>query len=530
VIVLVGFMGAGKTTVGRLLADSLNDSFVDADDEIEERAGASIPDIFEAHGEHGFRALERDVVDELLAGNGGVVGLGGGALGEDGTRRSLASRDNTTVVYLDVAHDEALRRIGPAKDRPMLALSDSRLLHDSRRAVYESVADITVSTDGRSPQEVAIEILAALGSRQSHGNTEALRVEVVTGASNYDVLIGSGVVAQLGPLLAEMDGPEQAFVVTQTELRAIAIEVARSARAHGLKTSTLEIPSGEIHKSLEVAGQLYDRLADAAAHRHDVIVSVGGGVVTDIAGFVASTFNRGIPVVHVATSLLAQVDAAVGGKTGVNLHAGKNLVGTFHQPNAVLCDVDLLKSLPQTELRAGLAEVIKYGFIADPSLLELVERDAERILQADPDVLTEVVYRSVQIKAGIVAIDEHDRGHRAVLNYGHTFAHAIEHAAAFQGVRHGEAVALGMMAAAHLGHLLGRFDRQVVEAHRRVLEIVGLPVTASLDIDVLERAWLRDKKYLHGVRFVLLKAIGEAEINVEAPRTAIATALERLAG
>ena len=175
-----------------------------------------------------------------------------------------------------------------------------------------------------------------------------------------------------------------------------------------------------------------------------------------------------------------------------------------------------------------MAEVIKYGFIAAPEILQLVDNNAGRILNADPGALIDVVKRSVEIKASIVAADEREDGPRALLNYGHTFAHAIEHSAGYGGIRHGEAVAVGMMAAAHLGHALGRFDESVVEAHRRVLGAVGLPVTASLDIDALERAWLRDKKYLHGIRFVLLKAIGEAERGVTAPRPAIARALERL--
>jgi 3-dehydroquinate synthase len=258
------------------------------------------------------------------------------------------------------------------------------------------------------------------------------------------------------------------------------------------------------------------------------VVAVGGGVITDLSGFVASTFNRGMPVVHVPTTLLAQVDAAIGGKTGVNLPQGKNLVSTFHQPRLVVCDVGVLESLPVAELRAGMAEVAKYGFISDPELLEILESKAGDLLDGEPHLLADVVARSVEIKAGVVSADELERGGRAVLNYGHTFAHAIEHAAGYEGIRHGEAVALGMMAAAHLARGLDRIDDAVVAAHRRVLQSLELPVTASLDYDTLHEAWLRDKKYEGGVRFVLLGDLGRAEPGITAPREAVEEALKRL--
>jgi 3-dehydroquinate synthetase len=252
--------------------------------------------------------------------------------------------------------------------------------------------------------------------------------------------------------------------------------------------------------------------------------------VCDVAGFVASTYHRGVALIHVPTTLLAQVDAAVGGKTGVNLAQGKNLVGTFHQPRAVLCDVDLLATLPRAELRAGMAEVVKYGLIADPSLLDVAATEAGAILAADPVVLAAVVERSVGIKAAVVGDDERELGRRAHLNYGHTFGHAIERASGFTGIRHGEAVALGMMAAAYLAEELGRVDGEVVDAHRRPLEALGLPVEGSYDIGALEAAWRHDKKYRRGVRFVLLAGLARPEAGVHAPRALVARALERLAG
>ena len=253
----------------------------------------------------------------------------------------------------------------------------------------------------------------------------------------------------------------------------------------------------------------------------------------------ASTYHRGLPIVQVPTTLLGQVDAAIGGKTGVNLEHGKNLVGTFHQPAAVICDVDVLRSLPEAELRAGLAEVIKYGFIARPEILDLVAGNVDAIFARDAKVLCPLIARCAAIKAEIVAADERESGRRAQLNYGHTFAHAIEQAGwagknragengSSGSIRHGEAVALGMMAAAHLARELGRIDEGVVDLHRRILDAVGLPTTAALDLEVLEKAWRHDKKYRGGVRFVLLDAVGVPEVGVRASNPAIAAALERM--
>ncbi|MGI8774239.1 MAG: 3-dehydroquinate synthase, partial [Actinomycetota bacterium] len=252
------------------------------------------------------------------------------------------------------------------------------------------------------------------------------------------------------------------------------------------------------------------------------------GVVGDLAGFVASTYARGLALVQVPTSLLAQVDASIGGKTAVNLAAGKNLVGTFHQPLAVVADIDTLATLPEEEFVSGMAEVIKYGLIAEPDLLGYVTGNSDALKRRDPAVLQEIVARSAAIKAGIVASDETEQGRRAYLNYGHTFAHAIEHLHGYGALRHGEAVALGMMAAASLARELGHLDDDDVRLHRRSLQALGLPVSAPLEVDDLAVAWQRDKKYRDGVRFVLLQRIGSPVAGIEADRDTIRVALERM--
>ncbi|HEX2058371.1 MAG TPA: 3-dehydroquinate synthase [Actinomycetota bacterium] len=525
-IALVGFMGAGKTTVGRALATRLGLPFVDVDALVEARAGVSIAELFAREGEPAFRRLESAVALEALRGPDAVVALGGGALGDPAVTTALQW---ATVVHLDVSFGEAMRRVGRPAARPMLQRTDPRGLFESRRAAYQRAAAVTVSVDGRSADEVVDEVAALLGASSASGVT---RVRVSLGEQSYDVVAGEGVAARVAELASPPEDAEKAFVVTHPELEGMAGDVVAALAAAGLKTQTLTVPAGEASKSLAEATRLLGELAASRAHRHDLVVGFGGGVVTDLAGFVASTYHRGMAVVHVPTTLLGQVDAAIGGKTAVNLPQGKNLVGTFHQPRAVVCDVATLRTLPPEELAAGLAEVVKYGLIADPSLLDLVEARADEIAAADPAVLIEVVTRSAAIKAGIVSLDEKEGGPRAHLNYGHTFGHAMEHVTAGspRPLRHGEAVALGMMTAAYAAHELGRIDEAAVAAHRRALEASRLPVSAEFDIGDLEDAWRHDKKYRRGVRFVLLAGLGRPEAGVEVDRNTLAAAVRRLSG
>jgi 3-dehydroquinate synthase/shikimate kinase/3-dehydroquinate synthase len=524
-IALVGFMGAGKSTVGRLLATRLGLPFVDADRAVELAAGMTIADLFEQRGEPAFRELESRTVHSLLEGPEAVLALGGGALTDPSVATALQW---ATVVHLDVSFREAKRRLA-GSDRPMLRRGDPKALYDARRSAYERAASHVVTVDGKSPDVVADEIAALLGV--ASGSPER-RAHVPLGDRSYDVIVGSELAGRVAELVPVPPDAENAVLVTHPELEGAAADTLASLSGAGLKTHTLTVPSGEGSKSLDAAGGLLAELARLGAHRHDLVVGFGGGVVTDLAGFVASVYHRGMPVVHVATTLLAQVDAAIGGKTAVNLPQGKNLVGTFHQPRAVVCDVGLLGSLPDPELVAGLAEVVKYGLIADPDLLDLVTRRGGDVLAREPGLLIEIVTRSAGIKAAVVAADETESGARAHLNYGHTFGHAMEHVSSRSDapLRHGEAVALGMMAAAYAARELGRIDEDAVTAHRRSLEAVGLPVSASFDLSDLEDAWQHDKKYRRGVRFVLLAGLGRPEAGVEVDRETLRRTLRRLSG
>ncbi len=511
-IVLVGFMGAGKSTVGDLVADALDLAFCDSDAVIEARAGRSIMSMFEQDGEPAFRALEEEIVVGLLAEELGVVALGGGSLSSPRTRTALIS-SGATVVHLDVSTEVAKERVGADAARPVLAHPDLDSLAASRRDDYLQAATFTLKVDERSATDVAEEIVTLVSIPLARATTSEGRA--------YPVLVGRDILDVL-PALPAVAGARSAIIVTQVDLSAQGTLVANQISS----ATTITTAGGEASKSLDAARMLWEEFAAAKVRRTDVVVAVGGGVVTDLAGFVASTYNRGISTVNVPTTLLGMVDAAIGGKTGVNLPEGKNLIGTFHDPSAVLCDLAYLDTLPEDEFVAGLAEVAKYGFIAEPRLLEILGGGLEAVRGS----LEEIVTTSARIKCTVVSDDPHEMGAREVLNYGHTFAHAIELASGYGTVRHGEAVSLGMMAAAHLARALGRIDEATVELHRSALTAVGLPVNAPFDLGVLEEAWMRDKKFRREPRFVLLSEIGVAEPGVAAPREALAEALERLAG
>jgi shikimate kinase / 3-dehydroquinate synthase len=525
VIVLIGFMGAGKTTVGRLVATRVGLPFVDTDEVIESREGRTIPELFEEGGEPAFRELERGAVLEVLDGPEAVVALGGGALGDPAVARALAGKD---VVLLEVSLPEARKRTGEGRSRPMLQRDPLTLLK-ARRASYESAARATVATDGRTPEEVARAIAISLLGDAAAGEL-LRRVVVPLGRRSYEVVVGPDLLARLDGFLPDLPGAEKAFLVSDSGLDR-SVEAAEGALlSRGLKVESIRLEGTERSKSVEVVAGLWDELAARGAHKRDLVLGLGGGVVSDVAGFVASTYARGMPLVHLPTTLLAQVDAAIGGKCGVNLPAGKNLLGAIYQPRAVICDIGVLSSLPDEEFRSGMAEVIKYGLIADPSLLADVGETYRKARDGDPPTLVSVVARCAAIKASFVASDEHDSGRRAFLNYGHTFAHAIERSHRFGGIRHGEAVAMGMMAAAYLSHEVGRLSEDGVAVHRDALESVGLPCTMELELEELESAWQHDKKYSEGVRFVLLNEIGHPQAGISVDRPSLRRALSRLAG
>ena len=331
----------------------------------------------------------------------------------------------------------------------------------------------------------------------------------VNGPSPYEVVIDHDLADSIADRGVALKAAKVALV-HHPPLAAAARQIAASLRPSGVDAHLVQVPDAEAGKTLETAGQLWDRFGELGLSRRDLVIGVGGGAATDLAGFVAATWMRGLNVIQVPTTLLAMVDAAVGGKTGINTAAGKNLVGSFHEPSGVFIDMEILATLPEEEMIAGSAEIIKAGFIADERILELYEENPEECLRPSAR-LTELVTRSVAVKAEVVGQDLKESGLREILNYGHTFGHAVELRENYRW-RHGHAVAVGMMFVAHLAHQRGLIDADLVERHRAILSSIGLPTSyPGGHFDELHDAMTRDKKNRDGIiRFVALDgAVGE---------------------
>ena len=356
-------------------------------------------------------------------------------------------------------------------------------------------------------------------------------VNVPLGARSYKINIGPGLLRDLGRHCAELKlGSRCAVISDKNVAPRFAKTVQASLKKAGFDSVLITVPAGETAKSIKVVEQCYDALAKHRLERKSFIVALGGGVVGDLAGFVAATYLRGIQFVQVPTTLLAQVDSSVGGKVGVNLKAGKNLVGAFHQPRLVLCDLDTLKTLPMREFRAGLAEVIKYGIIYDASLFERLERDLPKLLKREPKTLTEVIARCCEIKADVVSQDETESGLRAILNFGHTIGHAIENISGYGKYLHGEAISIGQVAAAMISAALLRLSKDEANRISMIFGRAGLPTRMSLNASQRKKllaAMRLDKKVSGGeVKFVLAERIGKVVWGQSVPESMIQLAFD----
>jgi shikimate kinase/3-dehydroquinate synthase len=491
--VLIGFMGAGKSTVVAQLATALGGRALDSDALLEQRLGHSIAHEFESRGEDSFRASEEQVVCELLADAGprDAIALGGGSVLSEPVRAALAEH---ITLLLDVDPVVAWERVRSSPDgieRPLARGFEAfAALHTDRRELYEGLADAVL-----------------------------LWANSASGA--YPVLVGRGLLrsgddtrlAELWPLDRSRSRP---FLVSDQTVSAL------YADRLGDMAGTVAIEPGEPHKTLASAERVWSELVAAGMTRADHIVALGGGVVGDLAGFCAATYQRGVPVVHVPTTLVAQVDSAYGGKTGVDLPAAKNYVGVYHQPAAVLVDPDMLATLAPAELAAGWVEVLKTALIAGGELWERVSRSD------GCDVEERTIRACAATKLAIVAADERDSGARQVLNLGHTVGHAIETATGYDRYRHGEAVGLGLLAALALS---GAEDLRAQV--RELLQARDLPVMfdqATVDLEEILTAVTRDKKRLGAGRvpFVLLSEPGEPRIGCEVSDSELRAAVTQL--
>ncbi|MET7504289.1 3-dehydroquinate synthase [Streptomyces microflavus] len=530
-VVLVGPMGVGKSTVGELLAARLGTTYRDTDADVVAEAGKPIAEIFYDEGEEHFRALERRAVAAALAGHAGVLSLGGGAVLDGATRELLADRP---VVYLSMDVDEAVRRVGLGAARPLLAVNPRRQwreLMDARRHLYEEVARTVVATDENTPEEVAQAIIdalelpegAAAPGVENTGMTQQgpTRIQVAgsAGSDPYEVLVGHQLLGELPQLIG--DRARRVAVLHPEALAGTGEAVRQDLADQGYEAIAIQLPNAEEAKTVEVAAYCWKALGQTGFTRTDVIVGIGGGATTDVAGFVAASWLRGVRWIAIPTTVLGMVDAAVGGKTGINTAEGKNLVGAFHPPAGVLCDLAALDSLPVHDYVSGMAEIIKAGFIADPVILDLVEADPEGARTPAGPHTAELIERSIRVKAEVVSSDLKESGLREILNYGHTLAHAIEKNERYKW-RHGAAVSIGMVFAAELGRLAGRLDDATADRHRTVLESVGLPLAYRADQwpKLLENMKVDKKSRGNLLRFIVLDALGKPTV-LEGPDPAV---------
>jgi shikimate kinase / 3-dehydroquinate synthase len=525
-IALAGFMGSGKTTAGRIISELTGMSFIDTDEVVEVSSGMSVQDIFARGGEELFRQIERQVVIEASSGSNRVIALGGGAVLDPDNIESL--RKNSVIYYLDVTIEEALTRATPEGGRPLLGDRESaRELLDSRRDAYLEAADLVVETAGRTPQEVARAIEEDFRGRSVGERTRVVHVELQE--RSYAIFVGHGLLEHAGRLI-EPAGCQAAFVISDDSVAELyGATLLSSLESSSTVVRSFTFPHGEASKTLGTATEMIERLADSGGTRSDIVVALGGGVTGDLAGFVASMFKRGLRFAQVPTTLMAQVDSSIGGKTGVNLPHGKNLVGTFYQPAAVVCDVDVLASLPEREIRSGMAEVAKYSFL-DPGgwpRLEKLFSGGE----LDLDAMVEVVARCASIKAVVVSEDELDTGLRAVLNYGHTLGHSLEAASGYGSVyTHGEAVSVGMVFAALVAEEIGMTEG-LSRRHIEFLEPLGLPVRPvepAPGFDEVMELITQDKKSRGDIVMILLEDEGHLVVMDGLHRDLLKSAYERL--
>ena len=527
-IVLVGLMGAGKTAIGRRLAARLGLPFFDADEEIERAASMTVAEIFARHGEAAFRAGEKRVIQRLLSQGQVVLATGGGAFMDPDTRAVIKARGIS--VWLRAPVPVLVSRTKGRPHRPLLQAGNPAEILEKlaalRGPIY-ALADVIVDGSKDSPNVTTASVAHAI-----HAYRPPHRVAVKLASTSYEVLIGNALLARAGALMAPLLPQKRCFIVADATVASLHLPtLTKSLDEVGITHQSFIVPPGEASKSFAVWQRLLEDMLAARLDRKTTIIALGGGVVGDLAGFSAASALRGVPFVQVPTSLLAQVDSSVGGKTGINTAQGKNLVGAFYQPLLVLADSAVLATLPARERLAGYAEIVKAGLIADAGFYEWCEEHAAALLQGDQDALARAIAYAVRFKAQVVADDERETkpsDGRALLNLGHSFAHALEAEIGYGGgLLHGEAVAVGLVLAAALSAELGvstPATTQRIAAHLRML---GLPVR----IEGLKAARLlehmrADKKNVGGkLHFVLMRAIGQAFTSADVPEDAVRATL-----
>ena len=518
---------------------------MDTDDEIVASQEMTIEEIFSRHGEDEFRRIERGALERVARADKQIVSTGGGIIMDERNRAVMEA--NGVIVLLEARPETILQRLSEQRSqddyaaaRPMLEAADIEERVRSLKALRQfnyTLAHWTVHTDFLTPTDAAAEVVrgfemvnASLQSQPAAQDSD-MAAQVRASSGDYPLWVGWDIIEELGERVRSVLDPPAAYIISDNYVQTQARRAQRAMESVGIPTHLFFIPPGEQSKTLETAQHIYHWLASLKAERGHLILAVGGGVVGDLAGFVAATYLRGIPYAQVPTSLLAMMDAAIGGKTAVDLPQGKNLVGAFYQPKFVLADVSTLQTLPPRELASGWAEAIKHGLIMDDDLLSMFESLPDEIQSLQPEIATDVIRRSMAIKANVVSQDEKETlGIRVLLNYGHTIGHGIESATGYSRYLHGEAVSVGMMGAANIGRRMGMMSDSEVERQRSVLTTYDLPLDArGVDPEAVSEAMLSDKKVSAGaIRWVLLDGIGNARTRNDVPSDVVRAVLNDL--
>jgi shikimate kinase/3-dehydroquinate synthase len=550
-LVITGFSGTGKSLVAKEAARRLDWDFLDTDDEVVKQIGRPIAEIFRQDGEARFRELERKTIRRACQQRQTVIAIGGGAI-VDPQNYELLARTGL-IICLEAKPETIYERLfrqaidSPETEvRPLLAddnaLERIRQLKASRQPYYANV-DWTVHTDNFNIDQVAEEVIRAsrlLRRSAPRNDREKARSSidkdiaclVETETQSYPVFVGYGLLDKLGEKMKQAALSGTATIISDENVFSLyGSKVEGILKDAGFAVNSFVVPPAEETKNMDSAIRIYDFLVEHRAERDDIIVALGGGVVGDLAGFVAATFLRGMFWIQVPTSLAAMVDASIGGKVGVNHPEAKNLIGAFYQPNLVLADPQTLTTLPQRELTSGWAEVIKHGLILNEEFVQFLETNVDGLTKLEPKLLTMAIAHSAAIKAQVVSQDEKEReGKRTILNYGHTIAHGLEATTQYKRFLHGEAVAIGMMGAAKLSQRLGLLPSAAVQRQEALLRKFGLPTGFSgLDLTGITRAMQLDKKTKEkAIRWVLLQDIGKVVIRSDVPQDDILDVLHNL--
>jgi len=563
-LVITGFSGTGKSLVAKEVARRLSWDFLDTDDEIVGQTGKPIDEIFRQDGESKFRDLEREAIRKACQQRQTVIAIGGGAIVDPQNYELLA--ETGLIVCLEANPETIYERLfreaaySPETEvRPLLAndnpLERIRQLKASRQPYYANV-DWTVHTDNFNISQVVEEVIRAwrllrrthphlnpLPSRERKLSSQLkanhdVACVVQSATHTYPVFVGYGLLNKLGEKMRQAALSGTATMISDENVFSrYGSKVEGILKDSGFVVNSFVVPPGEETKSMNCAIRIYDFLVEHRAERDDIIIALGGGVVGDLAGFIAATFLRGMPWVQVPTSLVAMVDASIGGKVGVNHPEGKNLIGAFYQPELVLADPHILKSLSQRDLTSGWAEVVKHGIILDEEFVQFLESHVSKLRKLEPELLTRAIARSAAIKAQVVSQDEKEReGKRTILNYGHTIAHGLEAATKYKRFLHGEAVAIGMMGAAKLSQRLGLLSSNAVGRQQALLRKFGLPTSLrakrsnlKLSLAKMTEAMELDKKVKgKAIRWVLLQDIGKVVIRSEVPQREVLAVIREL--